>query len=107
MARLVGGGWIRGAGADEVVGVGEGCEKVWQLGGLLGVGPHLCQAGAQQLPVEVQERAARRLQPPTHQAYKSFKCCEAKGLAIEGVAKEKGKALIHSAQACHMTVGCQ
>lgn len=59
------GGGVGRAGVDEVVGVGEGCEEVGQLGGLLRVRPHLCQAGAQQLAVKVQERAARRL-PPTH-----------------------------------------
>lgn len=49
---------------DEVVGGREGREEVGELGSLLGVRPHLRQAGAQQLSVEVQERATCRLPPP-------------------------------------------
>ncbi len=60
-ACLVGGGRIVGGCTDEVVGVREGSEEVGQLGSLLGVCPHLRQAGAQQLSVEVQERTTGRL----------------------------------------------
>ncbi len=60
-----------GGHTDEVVGVREGSKQVGQLGSLLGVRPHLRQAGAQQLSVEVQECATGRLSQPAYQLVSS------------------------------------